>query len=212
MNDLSAALATATGPRTTAATRALAPMLEALDAKDGYSNEHVVAVSSIAIIIAERLQLDHRQRAALAVAALLHDVGKVAVPDAILAKPGPLDADEWAVMRSHSAVGAQLLAPLLGDPRIVAIVRSHHERWDGQGYPDGLAGSAIPLGARIVAVADAFQAMTEVRPYRKALTRGVAFDTIRWEAGHQFDPTCVEALEASIALPCRPGAVRIAAR
>jgi putative nucleotidyltransferase with HDIG domain len=130
MNDLSAALATATHSRTTAATGALAPMLEALDAKDGYSNEHAVAVSSIAIIIAERLRLNHRERAALAVAALLHDVGKVAVPDAILAKPGPLDPDEWAVMRTHSAAGAQLLAPLFGDPRIVAIVRSHHERWD----------------------------------------------------------------------------------
>jgi HD-GYP domain-containing protein (c-di-GMP phosphodiesterase class II) len=116
-------------------------------------------------------------------------------------------------MRSHSAVGAQLLAPLLDDAGIVAIVRSHHERWDGLGYPDGLAGPAIPLGARIVAVADAFQAMTEARPYRNAVTRTAAFDTIRAEAGHQFDPACVVALEGSTAIPRRPArSVRTAAR
>ena len=213
MDDLSAALATATGPRTSAATRALAPMLEALEAKSGYSNEHAVAVSAIAMVIAAQLQLDRLERAALAVAALLHDVGKVVVPDAILGKPGPLDAEEWTVMRSHSAVGAQLLAPLLDDAGIVAIVRSHHERWDGLGYPDGLAGPAIPLGARIVAVADAFQAMTEARPYRNAVTRTAAFDTIRAEAGHQFDPACVVALEGSTAIPRRPArSVRTAAR
>jgi HD-GYP domain-containing protein (c-di-GMP phosphodiesterase class II) len=116
-------------------------------------------------------------------------------------------------MRSHSAAGAQLLAPLLDDAGIVAIVRSHHERWDGLGYPDGLAGSAIPLGARIVAVADAFQAMTEARPYRNAVTRTAAFDTIRAEAGRQFDPVCVEALEGSTATPRRSvRSVRAAAR
>ena len=201
MNALAAALAAAAGPRRAAATRDVAPMLEALNAKNGYSNEHVVAVRATAVVIARRLRLGRSERAALAAAALLHDVGKITVPDAILAKPGPLDPEEWIVMRSHPAAGARLLAPFVRDERIVAIVRGHHERWDGNGYPDGLAGTAIPLGARIVAVADAFQAMMEARPYRTALTRPVALDTIRSEAGRQFDPVCVEALDAATAPP-----------
>lgn len=200
MNALAAALAAA-GPRRAAATRDLAQMLEALNAKNGYSNEHVVAVRATAVVIARRLRLGRSERAALTAAALLHDVGKITVPDAILAKPGPLDPEEWAVMRSHSAAGARLLATFARDERIVAIVRGHHERWDGNGYPDGLAGTTIPLGARIVAVADAFQAMMETRPYRTALTRSLALDTIRSEAGHHFDPVCAQALDAAAASP-----------
>jgi putative nucleotidyltransferase with HDIG domain len=196
MNNLAAALATVAGPRAAEATRGLAPMFEALDAKGGYSNEHVVAVRSTSMVIARKLRLGRTERAALAAAALLHDVGKLTVPDSILAKPGPLDEEEWAVMRSHSAAGERLLAPFVSDERIMAIVRSHHERWDGNGYPDGLAGLAIPLGARIVAVADAFQAMMEARPYRPALPRALALETIRSEGGHQFDPECVAALGA----------------
>ena len=207
MNALATALAIAAGPRGAAAARDVVPMLEALNTKNGYSNEHVVAVRATAVMIARRLRLGRSERAALAAAALLHDVGKISVPDAILAKAGPLDPEEWTVMRSHPAAGARLLESFVHDERIVAIVRGHHERWDGNGYPDGLAGTAIPLGARIVAVADAFQAMMEARPYRAAVARPVALDTIRSEAGHQFDPVCVEALDEATAsrhLSARP--------
>lgn len=126
-------------------------------------------------------------------AAHLHDVGKVGIPDAILRKPGPLDDGEWALMREHPAIGARMLtfAGLL--PSVRVMVRAHHERFDGTGYPDGLRGRDIPLGARIVAVADAYDAMTSVRPYRAGLPKDEALGRL-WQArGTQFDPDAVEA-------------------
>jgi HD-GYP domain-containing protein (c-di-GMP phosphodiesterase class II) len=137
-------------------------------------------------------------RKALHLGALLHDIGKLAVPHAILGKPGALTASEWRVMREHPAAGVRLLAGIVDDDAALAVVHCHHERWDGGGYPRRLAGDEIPLGARIVAVADAFHAMIETRPYRAAVTRRAAIAELRANAGGQFDPACVDAVCAAI--------------
>jgi HD-GYP domain-containing protein (c-di-GMP phosphodiesterase class II) len=126
--------------------------------------------------------------------AVLHDIGKVRVPEAILNKPGPLDDEEWAVMRTHPEVGERILEPIRSLRGILPIVRHHHERWDGAGYPDRLAGRAIPLGARVVAVCDAYRAMTEDRPYRLAMDETEARRELETGSGVQFDPDCVAAL------------------
>jgi two-component system cell cycle response regulator len=128
-------------------------------------------------------------------AAELHDIGKLAIPDAIVHKPGPLDAHEWAFMKQHAIIGQRILnaAPALAP--VAAIVRSAHERWDGSGYPDGLSGEAIPLGARIIAVCDAYDAMTSERCYQNARSHRDALAELRHHAGTQFDPAVVEALE-----------------
>src|SRR5207247_9619923 len=108
-------------------------------------------------------------------------------------KPGPLDDEEWAVMRTHPGLGARILAPIASLARVVPIVRSSHERWDGRGYPEGLAGEAVPIGARIASACDAFRAMIEPRPYREPLKREQALAELTANAGTQFDPACVEA-------------------
>jgi HD-GYP domain-containing protein (c-di-GMP phosphodiesterase class II) len=131
-------------------------------------------------------------------AAKLQDVGMMAIPDAILAKPGPLNEDEWAYIRKHTVVGERIVAaapPLLP---VAKLVRSSHERWDGGGYPDGLAGEAIPLGSRIVFACDSFDAMTSERPYREARSQDQALAELRRCAGTQFDPEVVEALVAVV--------------
>jgi HD-GYP domain-containing protein (c-di-GMP phosphodiesterase class II) len=125
---------------------------------------------------------------------VLHDIGKVRVPESILHKPGPLTDEEWEVMKTHPEVGEHILRPIQSLNAILPIVRHHHERWDGGGYPDKLAGRAIPLGARIVSVCDAYRAMTEDRPYRKALTTAEARKELHEGAGTQFDPECVDAM------------------
>ena len=129
---------------------------------------------------------------------LLHDVGKIGVPERILTKPGPLTDDEWVVMRSHPDTGARVVEPLGLPQTVVDIVRHHHERWDGAGYPDGLAGDAIPLAARIFAVCDALDAMTSERPYRDPLPHSIAYARVRREAGRQFDPAVIGALERGV--------------
>jgi HD-GYP domain-containing protein (c-di-GMP phosphodiesterase class II) len=118
------------------------------------------------------------------------------VPEAILNKPGPLDDEEWGVMRRHTVAGEAILAPITSLRAVLPIVRSSHERWDGRGYPDGLAGERIPLGARIVSVCDAYRAMIERRTYREPLTEREALRELRDNAGSQFDPECVRALLA----------------
>ena len=154
---------------------------------------HARLVDALSGEIAEALGLPALSRRTLRVGALLHDVGKAKVPPRILAKPGPLTAGEWRVIRRHPADGVRLLSPIVPDPAGLAIVYAHHERWDGGGYPSRLAGDAIPLGARIVAVADAFYAMTEARPYRRPLAGAEALGELRANAGLQFDPACVDA-------------------
>ena len=126
---------------------------------------------------------------------MLHDVGKIHVPEEILRKTGPLDETEWCEMRKHAAAGAEIVASVEGLEPIVAWIRHSHERMDGLGYPDGLAGEAIPQASRILLVADAFDAMTSDRSYRKALGRDEALAELCRHAGTQFDPACVAALE-----------------
>jgi putative nucleotidyltransferase with HDIG domain len=176
----------------------LADLADRLELKDGYAGEHTAAVSRLAVAIAANLGLGDEERRRVALGALLHDVGKLSVPDRILTKPGPLNELEWAAMRRHAASGERLLVHILDLPDVLAVVRSHHERWDGTGYPDGKQGEEIPLAARIVAVADAFQAMIEPRPYRPPRARARAVRELVAEAGCQFDPNCVEALLAAI--------------
>jgi HD-GYP domain-containing protein (c-di-GMP phosphodiesterase class II) len=129
----------------------------------------------------------------LAFAAAVHDIGKIVVPSRVLAKPGPLEPWERLAVQRHPAEGQRLLEPHVNSPELLAIVRSHHERWDGDGYPDGLAAEQIPLGARIIADADAFTAMVEPRPYRKPLSADRARTELLDQAGRQFDPICARA-------------------
>jgi diguanylate cyclase (GGDEF)-like protein/putative nucleotidyltransferase with HDIG domain len=172
----------------------LAALSNALEAKDGETSDHTQEVAELAIEVATVLGLPGDEVRHVELGALLHDIGKIRVPESILMKPGPLTDEQWAVMRAHPEVGERILAPMGSLEDVLPIVRSSHERWDGAGYPDGLAGEAIPLGARIVSVCDAYRAMVEDRPYRKALSRGDALEELRGVAGTQFDPDCVTAL------------------
>ena len=168
-------------------------LLRALAERNPELRHHLSDVADLAEATARRLQLGQEEVERVRHAAELHDVGKVAVPDAILAKPGPLDDDEWTFIRRHTLIGERIVAAAPALTRVAAIVRSSHERWDGGGYPDGLAGDEIPLGARIVAVADAFDAMTSPRPYSTTRPPDAALDELRRCAGTQFDPAVVEA-------------------
>jgi HD-GYP domain-containing protein (c-di-GMP phosphodiesterase class II) len=153
---------------------------------------HALRVAALSVRIGRAFGFEGPELETLALAAKLHDVGKLAVPRSILAKPGPLDEDEWATMRRHPTEGARLLAPYVPSTDVLAIVMSHHERWDGAGYPEGLRGEQIPLGARIVAVVDAFCAMIEPRPYRPTLDADAARSELLAQSGRQFDPACAE--------------------
>jgi hypothetical protein len=172
----------------------LGSLTSALEAKDAYTSEHAHEVGDLAASVGRRLGLDPVELRALELGALLHDIGKIRIPEAVLNKPGPLSDEEWEVMRSHPAAGERILAPIASLADVLPIVRSSHERWDGRGYPDGLAGEDIPVAARIVAVCDAFRAMVEPRPYRAALAPETALAELRDGAGSQFDPACVDAL------------------
>jgi putative nucleotidyltransferase with HDIG domain len=157
-------------------------------------DEHARAVAELATSVAAQLGLVDAEVRVVQFAALLHDVGKVAVDDQVLGKPGPLSADEWSAVRCHPEVGERLAREALALPEAsVVAIRHHHERYDGRGYPDGLAGQAIPLAARIVAVADAYDAMTSDRPYRRALSPVQARDELARCAGTHFCPDVVAA-------------------
>ncbi len=167
----------------------------AVDARDRRLFQHSEMVAEISSLLAQAHGLTPRQTTMVHMAAHLHDVGKIGIPDHILHKPGPLSPEEWAIMRQHPRMGADILRPVhlfRGSPGVCEIVLAHHERFDGKGYPHGLAGSAIPLGARIVAVADAFSAMTEERPYRTSLTMDQAVEEIVRNSGTMFDPCVVK--------------------
>jgi HD-GYP domain-containing protein (c-di-GMP phosphodiesterase class II) len=153
---------------------------------------HALRVAALSVRIGAAVGFGRAELETLKLAAKLHDVGKLAVPRSILAKPGPLDEAEWETMRRHPAEGARLLAPYVPSVEVLAIVKSHHERWDGAGYPEGLRGEEIPLGARIVAVVDAFCAMIEPRPYRPTLDADAARSELLAQSGRQFDPACAE--------------------
>jgi putative nucleotidyltransferase with HDIG domain len=168
---------------------------DVVEADDGYTGEHCKSVVALALDVADALKLDAQRRRNLEFGALLHDVGKIAIPKEIINKPGKLDAAEWTVIKTHTVEGQKMLERVGGFMREVGlIVRSHHERWDGGGYPDGLAGERIPLEARIIACCDTWNAMRTDRSYRKALSHEVALTEMMAGWGTQFDPTVVEAL------------------
>jgi putative nucleotidyltransferase with HDIG domain len=174
---------------------------DVVEADDVYTGEHSKSVVRLALEVCERLGLDADRRRNVEFAALLHDVGKIAVPKEIINKPGELDEDEWAVMRTHTIEGQKMLEKIGGFmSEVGVIVRASHERWDGGGYPDGLAGEAIPLEARVVATCDAFNAMTTTRSYRRAMPVAVAVAELERCAGSHFDPDVVEALLGVVAI------------
>ena len=166
---------------------------DVIEADDGYTGEHCKSVVSLALEVAEHLGLSPERQRNLEFAALLHDVGKIAIPKEIINKPGKLDPHEWTIIKTHTLEGQKMLERVGGFMRQVGqIVRSHHERWDGAGYPDGLAGEAIPLEARIITCCDTWNAMRTDRPYRKALSHDVAVAELVSNAGGQFDPHVIE--------------------
>jgi putative nucleotidyltransferase with HDIG domain len=172
---------------------------DVIEADDAYTGQHTQDVVELTVAVADRLRVDEEIRRAAEFGALLHDVGKVAIPNEIINKPGPLDDDEWAIMKTHTIEGQRMLERIGGLlARVGLVVRASHERFDGGGYPDGLAGDAIPLASRIVSACDAYNAMTTDRSYRKALTTGVAVAELRANSGTQFDPQVVEALCAVV--------------
>jgi diguanylate cyclase (GGDEF)-like protein len=181
------------GGRTSARSQSRDVLLRALAERDPGLGEHISGVASLAEAVARRLGLDEEQIEHIRHAAELHDVGKMAIPDAILDKPAPLDPAEWEFIRRHTIIGERIVAAAPALRPVAALVRSSHERWDGTGYPDHLRAQEIPLGARIVAVCDAFDAMIANRPYRAGMEANLALDELARCAGTQFDPAVVEA-------------------
>lgn len=167
--------------------QSLLGLANALEAKDPYTRGHSERVATLARRVALAAGVSPSEADTIAQAGLLHDLGKIGIPERVLRKPGPLDAEEWAVMRRHPIVGAQIVAPLEFFADGAIIVRHHHERHDGSGYPDGLRGELIPLGSRIVAVADVYDALTSDRPYRPRLSRDETVWRLEAEAGHTLD-------------------------
>ncbi len=174
--------------------QSLLGLANALEAKDPCTRGHSERVGAWGRRLASAMGLPAGEIDTVTQAGLLHDIGKIGVPETVLRKRGPLDHDEWAFMRNHPLVGAQIVAPFDFFADGALVIRHHHERWDGSGYPDGLAGAAIPLGARIVAVADVFDALTSERPYRPALPRAAALAYLTDEAGRTLDADVVAML------------------
>ncbi|MEA2309711.1 MAG: hypothetical protein QOG41_1596 [Thermoleophilaceae bacterium] len=169
---------------------------DVVEAEDNYTASHCRSVVELASAVAEELGLDHRAQQELEIAALLHDVGKITIPNDILNKPSKLTAEEFDLMKTHTVEGQALLDRVGGRlARVGEVVRSCHERWDGCGYPDGLRGEEIPAAARIVFCCDAYSAMTTDRPYRKAMSREAALEELRANSGTQFEPRVVKAME-----------------
>jgi diguanylate cyclase (GGDEF)-like protein len=169
-------------------------LTSALDARDEYTGRHSSETSELAVRVGERLGMSPEERDMLAQIAVLHDVGKLGIPTNVLLKQGPLDGSEKALMREHPVIGERILSGIAGLSEVARAVRCEHERWDGHGYPDGLAGEQIPLAARIVFACDAWHAMTSDRPYRPAMAQARAREELRRGAGTQFDPRVAQAL------------------
>jgi diguanylate cyclase (GGDEF)-like protein/putative nucleotidyltransferase with HDIG domain len=179
-------------------TAAMESLSATVDARDAYTAGHSRRVQQLALAIGRELALSHAELELLGHAALFHDIGKLGIPDAILLKPSSLTDEEWVVMASHAAEGASIINRLGFLSDAVPAIRHHHERFDGQGYPDGLAGEDIPLGARIIHVADAFDSMLTTRVYRPARPAQDALQELRRMSGTQFCPRCVSALDAIV--------------
>jgi len=175
----------------------LCSLARSIEAKDPYTEGHCDRLSRYSVALAESLRQPNEQCVALRRAAVVHDIGKVAVPEHILLKPGPLDLEERLIMETHPAVGARICSPLKSFRLVLPIIRHHHERLDGSGYPDGLAHGAIPLTARILQTVDIYDALSTDRPYRKALSRNEAFTILREEVRRGWwDGALVDALES----------------
>ena len=182
------------GPEDDSRRDAIVGLATTLLERDRYTGDHSEAVVRLTVRVAESLALNPDEVARVETAALLHDVGKVGIPDSILHKDGPLDDNEWVLMKEHPVIGERILRAIPGLGGVARIVRHEHERWDGDGYPDGISGDQIPIGSRIILTCDAYHAMTSDRPYRKAMSNEDALRELRKNAGTQFDPQVVEAL------------------
>jgi len=173
-------------------------LVTAVDNKDRYTSRHSEDVMKYGVLIAQKLGIEEQEQRTVAVVALLHDVGKIGVPDAILRKPAKLTDEEFLAVKQHPQMGAIMVSSVAGLENTLDAVRYHHERWDGGGYPAGLSGAETPLIARIMAVADAYSAMTTDRPYRQGMSREKALSLLEEGSGVQWDPTCVGAFVAAL--------------
>jgi diguanylate cyclase (GGDEF)-like protein/putative nucleotidyltransferase with HDIG domain len=196
MADLEGRIATLSLQAKDAFVQSIRGLVQALEARDPYTRHHSENVTRYAVAVAEQMGLDGDEVAVVRRAAQVHDIGKIGIADALLRKPGRLTERERRAMRQHVVIGVHILEELRFLERELPLVRHHHERWDGKGYPDGLAGEAIPRGARVLAVADAFDALTSDRPYHAAVGRDEAVAVLAGEAGRQFDADAVDALTA----------------
>jgi HD-GYP domain-containing protein (c-di-GMP phosphodiesterase class II) len=191
------------------ARRVTSTLVDAATPKDGYTAEHAVEVARLSRLVGMDLGMSEEELEWLVHGALLHDLGKIGVADAVLGKPGPLTEEEWAVVKRHPEIGAKMIEPLEVLSRAAPVVRHHHERPDGTGYPNGLQGDEIPLAARIVAAMDAYDVMIRGRPYRPKHYRprsspAEALQELRREAGRQFDARVVEAMGRVLGDPKTP--------
>jgi putative nucleotidyltransferase with HDIG domain len=171
-------------------------LAQAVELRDEYTGGHTERVKTYSLLLAEQVGVSGDELELVRIGTPLHDIGKIGIPDAILNKPDRLTPEEFQIMKTHTVKGAEILETIPDLHAVIPIVRSHHERWDGKGYPDGLAGDTIHPLARIVAVADAFDAMTSDRPYRKGRPPEAAFAEVDRMRGHQFDPECAAAFLA----------------
>ena len=168
-------------------------LARSIDAKSAWTAGHSERVTRFAVQLGKTMGLDSREQKILQMGSLLHDIGKIGVPDQILRKPGPLTDEEWVIMKRHPEIGAEIVSPVEKLGEVAPLIRAHQEKFDGTGYPDGLKGEGIPKGARIIAVADAYSAMIDERIYRKSRSHKDAIAEIKRCTGSQFDPAIVAA-------------------
>jgi diguanylate cyclase (GGDEF)-like protein/putative nucleotidyltransferase with HDIG domain len=190
---------------------AVSALAVTLGERDRYTGDHSEEVLKLVEGVARGLGLDDDEVDRIRAAALLHDIGKVAISDDILNKPGPLTDEEWVAMKDHTVIGERILRAIPGLGSVARIVRHEHERWDGSGYPDAIAGDAIPIGSRIILACDAYHAMTSDRPYRPAMAHAEAVAELSRHAGTQFDPQVVEVLVGQLYLMRQGGTASAAA-